>query len=362
LNRGQAAYQKTMNDSHVTTDRVNLMGLTPDEVAAQVASLGEPRYRGQQIANWMYRHGTYDFAAMTNLKADLRQRLPKRFVVDIDAPVDVQKSADGTDKLLFVRGDDRWEAVLMRDGPRRTVCVSTQSGCGLGCQFCATAKLGFRRNLTPGEIVGQILRAGECLPANERVTNLVFMGMGEPLQNFEVVRTVLQIVGADWGLDISLKKTTVSTVGLVPVMHQWAHEKIKAKLAISLIAADDKLRSELMPINRRYPLSELKDAAMAVATSSGRRVTFEYVLLGGVNDSMAHARNLVHFIHGIPCKINLIRFHPHPGSAFARPSEDRVIAFRDYLYPRCPAVNVRKSFGVDIDAACGQLAGRSRAV
>ena len=313
------------------------------------------------MTNWIYRHGIYDFSAMTNLNKELRARLAGRFTIFADVPKVVQPSSDGTEKLLFERESDCWEAVLMRDGPRRTVCVSTQSGCALGCRFCATAKLGLRRNLTPAEVIGQILRTGELLPENERVTNLVFMGMGEPLQNFDTLRTVLEIVGADWGLDISLRRTTVSTVGLVPAMHRWAQEKIKAKLAISLIAADDTLRSELMPINRRYPLSELKRAAIAVAEATGRRVTFEYVLLNGVNDSIAHAKKLVRFIDGIPCKINLIRFHPHPGSEFRRPPEERVMAFRDYLYPRCPAVNIRKSFGVDIDAACGQLAGRTPA-
>ncbi len=334
------------------------MGTTPAEAAGHLAVLGEPAYRGHQITNWMYRHGVFDFEAMTNLNKNLRDRLEDRFEISIDQPKAVQSSSDGTVKLLFEREGDMWEAVLMRDGPRRTVCISSQSGCALGCQFCATAKLGLRRNLTSGEMVGQILRAGKLLPEGERITNLVFMGMGEPLQNFETVRTVLEIVGADWGLDISLRKTTVSTVGLVPAMHRWAEEKIRAKLAISLIAADDGLRSKLMPINKRYPLAELKKAAMAVAEASGRRLTFEYVLLDGVNDSIAHAKKLVQFIDGIPCKINLIRFHPHPDSEFRRPLEDRVTAFRDYLYPRCPAVNVRKSFGVDIDAACGQLAGR----
>ncbi len=207
-------------------------------------------------------------------------------------------------------------------------------------------------------MIGQVFRAGELLPEGERITNLVFMGMGEPLQNFDALRSVLEIVGADWGLNISWNRTTVSTVGLVPAMYQWAEEKIRAKLAVSLIAADDDLRSELMPINRKYPLAELKKAAIAVAESGGRRVTFEYVLLDGVNDSIAHAKKLVRFIDGIPCKINLIRFHPHPGSEFRCPPEERVTAFREYLYPRCPAVHVRKSFGVDIDAACGQLAGR----
>lgn len=368
---GVLPYQESMSD-HASTGhpipreaaagsaetRADLLGLTPAEIGAHLSGIGEPSYRGLQVANWVYRHGVSDFGLMSNLGRDLRERLAAEFVVDCPLPDGRQSSGDGTEKLLFRRGGDLWEAVLMRDGARRTVCVSTQSGCGLGCRFCATATLGFRRNLTPGEIIGQILRAGELLPDGERVTNLVFMGMGEPLQNFEAVRKVLEIVGADWGLDLSWRHTTVSTVGLVPQIHEWANAKIKARLAISLIAADDDLRSELMPINRKYPLAELKKAAIAVAESTGRRVTFEYILMDGVNDSIGDAKKLVHFIHGIPCKINLIRFHPHPGSPYRRPAEERVLTFRDYLYPRCPAVSIRKSFGVDIDAACGQLAGR----
>ncbi len=300
---------------------------------------------------------------MSNLPVSLREELASAYSLGIPTPDARQKSPDGTEKLLFKSerngATDVWESVLMRDRDRRTVCVSTQSGCALGCAFCATAKLGLLRNLTPGEIIAQLFAAGKLLPMGETVTNIVFMGMGEPLHNFENVKTALEIIGSDWGLDISHHRTTVSTVGLVPEIHRWADEKIKAKLAISLIAPNDDLRSELMPINRKYPLAQLKDAAIHVAKATKRRVTFEYILMDGVNDSILHAKQLVRFIHEIPCKINLIRFHPNERSPYKRPSEERVMAFRDYLYPRCPAVNIRKSFGVDIDAACGQLAGRA---
>jgi 23S rRNA (adenine2503-C2)-methyltransferase len=215
------------------------------------------------------------------------------------------------------------------------------------------------RNLSAAEIVSQIMRAEELLPENEKVTNVVFMGMGEPLHNYEVVRDVLEVIGSDWGLEVSHRRTTVSTVGLVPEIFRWANEGIRANIAISLIAADDTVRSELMPINRRYPLAKLKQAAEYLARKTNRRVTFEYVLMDGINDTIPMAKKLVTFIHGIPCKINLIRFHPNAGSPYRRPSEENVIAFRDYLYPRCPAVSIRKSFGVEIDAACGQLAGKA---
>ncbi|MEW5701193.1 MAG: 23S rRNA (adenine(2503)-C(2))-methyltransferase RlmN [Candidatus Zixiibacteriota bacterium] len=337
---------------------MNLLGQPLPTLIEAMASLGEPPHRARQLVRWIYRRRIFDFAAMTDLSAALRRRLSDRFEIAMPSPAAHQIATDGTEKLLFRDDDSVWEAVLMRDGPRRTVCVSTQSGCGLGCRFCATATLGFGRNLSPGEIIGQIITSGQLLPAGERVTNVVFMGMGEPLQNFDAVKTVLDLIAADWGLDISHRRTTVSTVGLVPEIHRWAEEKIKANLAISLSAADDELRSRLMPINRKWPLAALKEAAIAVTRATGRRITFEYILIDGVNDSIADAKKLVRFVHGIPCKINLIRFHPHPGSEFRRPSEERVIAFRDYLYPRCPAVNVRKSFGLDIAAACGQLAGQ----
>jgi 23S rRNA (adenine2503-C2)-methyltransferase len=336
-----------------------LLGLSPAELTEVLLPLGQPRHRGMQLAKWMYFRTASSFEQMTDLPLALRKELGERYSLGAGVPANHQRSPDGTEKLLFRDGDDVWEAVLMRDRDRRTVCVSTQSGCALGCAFCATAKLGLLRNLTPGEIIAQIITVGRLLPKGERVTNVVFMGMGEPLHNFENVKKALAIIGAEWGLNLSLRRTTVSTVGLVPQIHQWAEERIKAKLAISLIAADDELRSELMPINRKYPLAELKEAALHVAEATGRRITFEYILMGGVNDSIAHAKKLVKFIDGIPCKINLIRFHPNEGSPYRRPTEEKVTAFRDYLYPRCPAVNVRKSFGVDIDAACGQLAGRS---
>lgn len=339
-----------------------MLGMTLQVLVDEMQSRREPRHRAEQIARWIYRRGVLDFAQMTNIPASLRQDLAQMYSLESGKPEAHQKSPDGTEKLLFRDNHDGqsdvWESVLMRDRDRRTVCVSTQSGCALGCTFCATAKLGLLRNLTPGEIIAQIIAAGQLLPSGEKVTNVVFMGMGEPLHNFENVKAALEIIGADWGLDISHHRTTVSTAGLVPQIHQWASERIRAKLAISLIAANDELRSELMPINRKYPLADLKEAAIHVARETRGRVTFEYILMDGINDSIAHARQLVKFIHEIPCKINLIRFHPNEGSPYGRPSEERVTAFRDYLYPRCPAVSIRKSFGVDIDAACGQLAGR----
>lgn len=339
-----------------------MLGMPVSVLTTEMTALGQPRHRAEQLARWIYRRGVLDFAKMTNIPSALRDQLAQNYSLELVQPDAHQKSPDGTEKLLFRSTRDGqtdvWESVLMRDRDRRTVCVSTQSGCALGCAFCATAKLGLLRNLTPGEIIAQIITAGRLLPPDEKVTNIVFMGMGEPLHNFDNVKLALEIIGSDWGLDVSHRRTTVSTVGLVPEIHRWAEEKIKAKLAISLIAPNDELRSELMPINRRYPLAELKKAAMHVAKSTNGRVTFEYILMDGVNDSISHAKQLIHFIHEIPCKINLIRFHPNEGSPYKRPSEERVTAFRDYLLPRCPAVSIRKSFGVDIDAACGQLAGK----
>lgn len=340
-----------------------MLGMSLPALKREMSALAEPRHRAEQIARWIYRRGVLDFERMTNLPAALRRKLAGIYSLAPAIPAVHQKSPDSTEKLLF-RSErdgklDIWESVLMRDRDRRTVCVSTQSGCALGCSFCATAKLGLLRNLTSGEIIGQIMAVGRLLPRDEKLTNIVFMGMGEPLHNFENVAEALEIIGSDWGLDVSHHRTTVSTVGLVPEIHRWADERIKAKLAISLTAPNDELRSQLMPINRKYPLADLKEAAIHVARVTRRRVTFEYILMDGINDSIAHAKQLVHFIHEIPCKINLIRFHPNEGSPYRRPLEESVTAFRDYLYPRCPAVSIRKSFGVDIDAACGQLAGKT---
>ena len=339
-------------------EKHNLFGLNTEELCDVFERNGEARFRGRQMAQWVYRRRVTDFSEMTNLSAPLRDRLAARFTIERIKPHKIVRSADGTQKMVFKLEDGAIESVLMFDADRHTLCVSSQLGCPLGCRFCATGRMGYSRNLSVAEIVGQVLAANDILAPKEEVTNLVFMGMGEALLNYDnLVHTVLMLC-SEFGPSISQKKMTVSTVGLAPRIVKLADSGLKVGLAISLLTADENIRSKLINVDRKYSLPQIKNAALAFTEKTGRRVTFEIVLIKDVNDSIAQAKKLVSFIHGIPCKINLIRFHPFPESDFAKPDEDRVLAFRDYLYPRAPAVTIRKSFGEDIAAACGQLATR----
>ncbi len=343
----------------VNDEKPNLFGLNEDELSDVLERNGQPRFRGRQLSRWIYLQRETDFQVMSNLPTGLRDRLSANFIVDRIAPEQVVNSADGTKKMLFRVEDGAFESVILFDIPRRTLCISSQIGCALGCKFCATGTMGYTRNLSVSEIVGQVLAANDLIDPGDGITNIVFMGMGEALLNFENIVTAVRIICSSVGPMISQRKMTISTVGLAPRIRQLAESGLKVNLAISLITADEEIRRELMPIDRKYSLAEIRDAALAFTAKRGRRVTFEIILMKDINDSIAHARKLVSFIHGIPCKINLIRFHPHDGSPFEKPDEEKVLAFRDYLYPRAPAVTIRKSFGEDIAAACGQLATKT---
>jgi len=338
------------------SERQDLFGLEPEGLANALAKIGEPGYRGRQVARWIYRRRVTDFAKMTDLPVPLRVRLEREFVISCIKPSRTVRSTDGTRKMIFELQEGAIESVLLFDIDRRTLCISSQIGCPMDCSFCATGKMGFTRNLSAGEIVGQVLAANDLLAPQERVTNIVFMGMGEPLLNYDPLVRAIQILSSELGPEISQKKMTVSTIGLVPQIKKIADSGLKVGLAISLFSADERTRQKFIPIEKKYPLDEIKKAALTFTEKTRRRITFEIVLIKDVNDSLAQAKKLVSFIHGIPCKINLIRFHPHPGSGLAKPDEDRLRAFRDYLYPRVTAVTIRKSFGEDIAAACGQLA------
>lgn len=343
-----------------TAQKDNLFGLTPDQLAKILETEDQAPFRGRQLARWIYLQRVTDFAEMTNLSAPLRDRLAEKYVISHITPTQVLQSADGTKKMAFNLTDGVVESVLMFDADRRTLCVSSQIGCALGCAFCATGKMGFTRNLTVGEIIGQVSAANDLLAPEQDVTNLVFMGMGEALLNYDNLVTAVSMLCSELGPSISQKKMTLSTVGLPRRIVKLADSGLKIGLAISLFSADEGTRRRLMPIHQKHPLEEIKESALAYTQKTGRRVTFEIILIKDVNDSLDQAKKLVSFIHGIPCKINLIRFHPHSASDLEKPAEDRVLAFRDYLYPRAPAVTIRKSFGEDIAAACGQLAGNWR--
>jgi len=339
----------------------NIKDLTASEFADYLAAAKQPAYRAKQIWQWLFREHVTDFAAMTNLPAPLREQLDQSFSIGRLAIVRRHESQDGTVKFLFGLADGKSiESVLIPEPNRLTLCISTQVGCAYGCAFCATGLLGFKRNLTCGEIVEQILEANRGVADGRRVSNVVLMGMGEPLANYDQTLRALEImIEQAWGLRISPRKITLSSVGLVPQIEKLM-EQTNVTLAISLHAASEELRGRLMPVNRKYSLTQLIDCCRNLPLPRRKRITFEYVLLGGVNDSPADAQALCRLLRGVPSKVNLIPFNPHPGSEFHRPADGAVKEFYQVLYDHKLQVNIRRPRGDDIAAACGQLQGQSQ--
>jgi 23S rRNA (adenine2503-C2)-methyltransferase len=345
----------------------NLLGLPRPALEAFVSELGGKPYRARQLMQWVYKRGESSFARMTDLGKAFRAELEARACLTPPAVLTEQRSADGTRKwLLRADASQAFEMVFIPEPDRGTLCISSQVGCALDCSFCSTAQQGFNRNLTTAEIVGQVWLANRELaqdaqepPARERaITNVVLMGMGEPLANFRNVVPALDILLDDFGFDLSRRRVTLSTSGLVPQIYKLA-EHSNVALAVSLHAPDDELRNELVPINRKHPIAELLEACWHyIDERNGRSVTFEYVLLEGVNDSPAQARALARRLHGHPAKVNLIPFNPFPGTRYRRSAPAAVQRFRDELIGRGVLATVRRTRGDDIDAACGQLAGR----
>ena len=344
--------------------RTNLLGLTRPELEAFMVSLGEKPFRARQLMKWIYHEGVADFDAMTDLAKKFRARLAE--VAEVRAPEVVldQASGDGSHKwLIRVDSGNCIESVFIPETDRGTLCVSSQIGCALDCSFCSTAQQGFNRNLSVAEIVGQVWAANHALGwgSNDTriITNVVMMGMGEPLANFANVVAAMQIMLDDFGFGLSKRRVTLSNSGIVPALYRLA-EVTDVSLAVSLHAPDDALRDELVPINRKYPIAELLAAcAHYISDKPHRRVTWEYVMLDGVNDSDAHAHALAQLIRHIPSKINLIPFNPFPGTRYRRSPQARIDRFRDILIGGYGITTVtRRTRGDDIDAACGQLAGR----
>jgi 23S rRNA (adenine2503-C2)-methyltransferase len=296
------------------------------------------------------------FAAMSDVPQLLREQLADDFHLPALTPAVVACASDGTRKLLFLL-DERAaiESVIIPDPPRLTLCISSQAGCGMGCTFCATARLGLRRNLTATEIVGQVLAAQAQLRAGERISNVVFMGMGEPLANYDSVVQAIEILTADWGVGLSARRITVSTVGLVPAMRRLVHDT-GVNLAVSLSATTDGQRERLMPVNRRYPLAALMAVCRSLPIPQRRRITFEYVMLAGVNDAVEDATRLAGLLRGIRSKVNVIPFNAFPGAGFACPPEAAVRSFQERLLAAGVHATIRQSRGREIQAACGQLA------
>ncbi|GEJ57322.1 23S rRNA (adenine(2503)-C(2))-methyltransferase RlmN [Anaeromyxobacter diazotrophicus] len=344
-------------------------------LAAALEALGEKPYRARQLFRWLHQKGAASFDEMTDLPRELRARLAERFALLTLERAEEHRSSDGTIKWKWRTVDGRFiESVYMPhtgnddeegEGPknreRRTLCVSTQVGCAVGCVFCMTGTMGLSRNLGPGEIADQVHRANRRLlelgegEGPRPLTNLVFMGMGEPLHNFESLKLALELLLCEDGPNFSHRHVTVSTSGLVPQLRRLG-EETSVKLAVSLNATTDAQRDALMPVNRRYPIAELLAACRAFPMKQGRRITFEYVLLGGVNDGDDDAERLAHLLRGLPAKVNLIPYNANPGLGFAAPAPARVEAFRDVLLARQVTAVVRKNRGQDIAAACGQLA------
>jgi 23S rRNA (adenine2503-C2)-methyltransferase len=353
-------------------ERLNLLGLTRPALEAYVGELGSRPFRARQLAHWIYKRGEGQFERMTDLAKLFRAQLAGRAEVRTPQILDVQHSRDGTRKWKL-RADtaQAFEMVFIPEDDRGTLCISSQVGCALDCAFCATAQQGFNRNLSTAEIVGQVwlasrelaadaaaARLGDVPPSGRAITNVVLMGMGEPLANFRNVVPALSILLDDCAFDLSRRRVTLSTSGLVPQIYRLAQE-VSVALAVSLHAPDDALRNELVPINRKHPIGELLEACWSyLDEQNGRSVTFEYVMLDGVNDSRAQARELARLLAGHPAKVNLIPFNPFPGSRYRRSPDGRIAAFRDELLGRGIVATVRRTRGQDIDAACGQLAGR----
>jgi 23S rRNA (adenine2503-C2)-methyltransferase len=339
----------------------NFFGLTRERLAKLLAHHRLPPYRAQQLFQWVYRKRVEDPASMTNLPAELRERLGQLCRIERPAVASLLQSSDGlTHKFVLQLHDGvRVECVSMRTDRGLTYCLSSQAGCALACAFCATGLMGLKRNLRAEEIVGQVMVMEEYNRSAESRFNLVFMGMGEPLANLPAVTEAVGILHDSHGLDVGARRITVSTSGLVPQMGRLADLRLPLGLAVSLHATTDALRDQLVPINQRYPLGPLMDAAKEYGRRTGRRVTLEYILLAGVNDRREDAVRLARFARDLPSKINLIPYNPVPGLPWKRPAHDAVEAFAQWLYPQAPAVTVRRTQGGEIWAACGQLGGLS---
>lgn len=344
-----------------TTGKTNLLDFDRAALSAWFTALGEKPFRATQVLKWIYQQGWDDFAGMTNLSKALRERLQALAEVRAPQPVADRVSADGSRKWLFRLDDGNCiESVYIPEADRATLCVSSQVGCALNCSFCSTAQQGFNRNLSTAEIIGQVWQAARLLAADPAapapVSNVVMMGMGEPLLNLDQVLPAMRLMQDDFAFALSKRRVTLSTAGVVPGLRALA-QAADVSLALSLHAPDDALRNELVPLNRKYPIAEVLDACRDYVGEGRRRVTIEYVMLDGVNDSDAQARALARLLQGVPAKVNLIPFNPFPHTRYRRSSPERIERFRDILHRSGIVTITRKTRGDDIDAACGQLAG-----
>ncbi|MFA5940212.1 MAG: 23S rRNA (adenine(2503)-C(2))-methyltransferase RlmN [Sinimarinibacterium sp.] len=344
--------------------RVNLFGLDREQLRASFAAMGEKPYRADQVMQWIYRRGKDSFDEMSNISKDLRERLVAHFEIRTPELITEQVSQDGTRKwVLRLDGGNAIETVYIPEEGRATLCISSQVGCAMDCSFCSTAQQGLNRNMTTAEVIAQVWFAARTLGGdfqNERViSNIVFMGMGEPLANYNAVLPAIRILLDDFGFGLSKRRVTVSTSGLVPFIDRL-REDVDTALAVSLHAPDDALRNELVPINRKYPIADLLDACRRYTAGKDRKthIVYEYVMLDGVNDHPEHARALAKLLGGMAAKVNLIPFNPFPQTAYRRSKPETIQAFAKILRDKHILTTTRRTRGDDIDAACGQLVGR----
>ncbi|MBZ9611399.1 bifunctional tRNA (adenosine(37)-C2)-methyltransferase TrmG/ribosomal RNA large subunit methyltransferase RlmN [Rheinheimera maricola] len=350
-----------MTEQH---DKINLLDLTRAEMQQFFVDMGEKPFRADQVMKWIYHFCIDDFDKMSNINKVLREKLKARCVIEAPVVVTRQDSSDGTIKFVMgLRGGQEVETVWIPEKDRRTLCVSSQVGCALDCTFCSTAQQGFNRNLSVSEIIGQVWRVAQIIGSygdtgDKPVTNVVMMGMGEPLLNLNNVVPAMELMLEDFGFGLSKRRVTLSTSGVVPAL-DLLRDKIDVALAISLHAPNNELRNELVPVNRKYPMEEFLAASRRYVANSkaNDKVTVEYVMLDGVNDSMEQAHELAQALKDTPSKINLIPFNPYPGSPYKRSSNSRIDRFNKVLQEYGFTVIVRKTRGDDIDAACGQLVG-----
>ena len=338
----------------------NFLGTSEKKLNEYFAQWNVKPYRIHQIFTWVYHKEIRNFDLMTNLSKTLRQRLSENFYFSLPGLLEKFPSQDGAIKYLFALEDGSTiESVWMPSEDRKTLCISTQVGCRLACSFCQTGTLGLKRNLTAGEIIGQIVKVNEDLAEKDRITNIVVMGMGEPLDNYQPLVDALRLMVAPEGMKISTRKITLSTSGLVDKIKDFQEEGIHVNLAISLNATLDTVRDQIMPINKKYPIEVLLETLRSYPLKPNRKLTFEYVLLAGINDTDDDAKRLAKLLRGIPSKINLIPFNRIEPSDYHPPSEKRLLSFQNYLISQNYSVFIRKNRGTDILGACGQLAAQS---
>lgn len=337
------------------SDMEALLGKTPDELKAIVKELGAQPFVANQLCDWLYKKDVQSIDEMSNLSVKFREKLSESYEIGLKPYLTVQESIDGTKKYLFPASNGKFiEAAYIPEKERKTLCVSTQVGCKMGCLFCMTGKQGFQGNLSAGEIINQI----KSLPEGRELSNIVYMGMGEPFDNMPNVMRSLEILTAEWGYGWSPKRITVSTIGIIPGMKEFL-ERSDAHLAVSLHSPFDEERRQLMPIQHIYPLKEVLDEIRSWDFGRQRRVSFEYIVFKDLNDTPAHVKELSRILNGIKCRINLIRFHAIPGAPFQSSDEQRIEAFKDELNKKGILTTIRKSRGEDIYAACGLLSTKA---